>query len=353
MRRLPLAIVAGLLLQSGLAHAASKDLRDWYAACDNIRTCAALAVTDKSLGSYLRIDRDGAPNAAPRVTIVVAADKELAFDMAFDDPAIPGLPKGPFKVANDDTTKIEIAAGNVETMLAALRKAQKLTITYTDAANKKPDERTIAEISLSGAAAAMLWIDEQQKRLGTVTALARRGDKPASSVPAPPPLPVVRAPKAGNTAIPKTFPDTLMARAKEVCGEEEDKPKAGDINRLSGNLLLFWIGCPDLSGAYNFYSAPLMAAPNTLQSAKLVRFPPPPDVKPNQESAVLTNPHFDEKTMTVSEFSKGRGIGDCGSSTDWTWDGKAFRVTRHAIMPVCGAVMFDEWPPLYRATVKN
>src|SRR5918997_729627 len=52
---------------------------------------------------------------------------------------------------------------------------------------------TIATVSLGGATAAILYMDEQQRRLGTGTALARRGARPASVVPPPPPLPIVTA----------------------------------------------------------------------------------------------------------------------------------------------------------------
>ncbi len=41
--RLTFALTAGLLLQAARATIAgtSKDIRDWYAACDNVRNCTA------------------------------------------------------------------------------------------------------------------------------------------------------------------------------------------------------------------------------------------------------------------------------------------------------------------------
>ncbi len=99
-----------------------------------------------------------------------------------------------------------------EAMLAALRKAQKITIAYTQEAKKPADERVLAEISLSGAAGAMLWMDEQQRRhqhrdgAGAPWCEARveRADPPA--------LPVIRRASPGNAPAPKQFPRRLPRR---------------------------------------------------------------------------------------------------------------------------------------------
>jgi hypothetical protein len=38
------------------------------------------------------------------------------------------------------------------------------------------------------------------------------------------------------------------------------------------------------------------------------------------------NPGFDESIQTLSMLNKGRGIADCGQTSDWVWDGHAFRL---------------------------
>ena len=51
-------------------------------------------------------------------------------------------------------------------------------------------------------------------------------------------------------------------------------------------------------------------------------------------------------------LAKSRGPGDCGSSGEWVFDGKEFRLTRYQAMPVCAGLISDEWPVIYRAQVK-
>ena len=68
---------------------------------------------------------------------------------------------------------------------------------------------------------------------------------------------------------------------------------------------------------------------------------------------IAVNPIFDAKTMTLSSFSKGRGLGDCGTSEDWVWDGKTFRLALLKMMGQCRAVPLDDWPTLYRAERRN
>lgn len=360
MPRLPRILlsltVAFAALPAGEASAQFKDIRDWFVACDNGRVCSAFALTDAALGSYLRIDRDAAPDAPPRVTLVVAAENGKPFEMAFDDPAATGLPKGPFTATAEDQIKIEIKEpAAVESVLAALRKASKIRIAYTDAANKKPDERVIAEISLSGAAGAMLWIDEQQRRLDTKTALVRRGDKPASAVPAPPSLPVVKGAQPGKGALPKKFPAAVLAKAKTACGKDEDPGEPSEANRLSGNTVLYWFSCRSISGAYNMASAIMIAPADKPDAARLVQLPYPSSPASPDESDmhIVVNGGLDEKTLTLSMFNKGRGIGDCGSAAEWVWDGAAFRLTRYDVMSKCGGVSLEDWPAIYRATRKD
>jgi hypothetical protein len=64
---------------------------------------------------------------------------------------------------------------------------------------------------------------------------------------------------------------------------------------------------------------------------------------------MTTNASFDKKTMTLSTFAKGRGLGDCGTAEDWVWDGQNFRLTLLRIMPHCKGIGVDDWPVLYRA----
>lgn len=352
--RIRLTLAATLLALTALpASAELKQVKDWLAACDNTRTCTALGVQEWAGRVGLRLDRAGAGDAAPSFTILVYADEGVRFTFAFDDAALGGLPKGEFtSKSGDDVTRIAIAADATEAFIAALRKGNKIIV--TNLAPKSDDERVIGEISLSGAVAAMLWIDEQQKRLDTTTALIRRGAKPASAVPGPPALPVVQRQTADPAPAAKTFPPAVLAKGPTICGPEDPSPEPGEINALSGGFVLYAFECRKLSGAYNVSTGYVIAPRDRPEAARVLHVPYPPGERPKDatEERLLLNSGLDEKTLTLTMFAKSRGIGDCGTSGAWVFDGKDFRLTHYRSMPICGGLLSDDWPVLYRAEVK-
>lgn len=78
-------------------------------------------------------------------------------------------------------------------------------------------------MSLAGASAALRYIDDHQKRAGTVTALVARGL--ADAVPSPPALPVTVSPPM-TSAPPATVRD---AEVKKYKGDDDCGAKPGDL----------------------------------------------------------------------------------------------------------------------------
>jgi hypothetical protein len=335
------------------ASAEMKSFRDWIAACDNTRTCNAYGFDAELAGNaYLRLERSGAADAPLR--IVVAVQDGAKLKLTFDDANLGGLPPDPVeaKPSNDDDTKRVVLSDpqSVEAATAGLRKAKKLIVTRIDPAGATPSEPVKSEISLSGLAAALLWMDEQQKRVGTVTALIGRGDKPAAAVPAPPALPAVVAARLPTGPAPKKAPAAVVAKARAVC-EDKKLNEAEDTTRLGADEVMYWFQCTKLSGAYNFFYALLIDAPG--KPVRVAELKPPPELAARGNGLDTNiNPGFDEETHTLSMFNKGRGIGDCGSTSEWVWDGRAFRMVGAKSMPECHGVAEADWAPLYRAERK-
>lgn len=326
------------------AHAEVKKFRDWIAACDNTRRCSAYALNESTTPPYLRIERGAEADAPVKVALVVEGKIEKPLRVEFDDPTIAGLPAAPLSgkyLADIDKTEFAISADAA--FFDALRKATAL----------KPIDG-FDPISLSGAVASLLWIDEQQKRLDTVTALVRRGAKPASAVPAPPALPVVRRGTPGTAPASKTFPRAVLAKGRTICGADDPKPEQGEAVALGGNTIGYWFECRQMSGAYNAWSGLVIAPRDRPEAARVAQLPYPPGEVANEgmEKHLLVNAGFDEKTLTLTMFSKSRGPADCGSSAEWVFDGKDFRLTRYQAMPVCAGLVPDEWPVIYRAEVR-
>ena len=56
---------------------------------------------------------------------------------------------------------------------------------------------------------------------------------------------------------------------------------------------------------------------------------------------VLVNASWSSEAMTISDFPKGRGLGDCGSRSTYGWDGARFRLLAREEMPECrGSIQF-------------
>jgi hypothetical protein len=345
---------------AGASAAEFKDFRDWYVGCDNLRNCNAYGLqADEPSAAYVRIERGGAPAAIARITIAADVGEKTRVVLAFDDPALRGLPSGPVAPArNDDDSHgrvvIDDPAG-VDTLVAGMRKAQKLLVRRIDPPGGEKSDPETSEISLSGAVAALLWIDEQQQRLGTTTAFIRRGDKPVSSIAPPPKAPVVRAVKAAPAdAAPRPLPPnearTLTAKARALC-DDDKRTALEETYRLARDTSLYGFSCPDNSGAYNYSFVFLIVPDGKPQTARPVRFagPAAAGAKIAPEDVLAINPSFDRSSLTLSTFNKGRGLGDCGEAAEWVFDGQTFQLSLLRGMPHCKGIPQGDWPVYFRA----
>ncbi len=357
-RSLLAASVIGFSSAGSVAASDFKQFKDWYAACDNLRNCSAYGFDPTTNSGYLRIERGGAADAPVRITISTdladAADYKLTFD-----PALPGLPDraltGEEGEGNEFRRSLLAEGPAVKPLIESLRKANAIIVTRRPARGKKL-ETPVSKISMSGAVAALLWIDDQQKRVDTVTALIKPGPKPASAIPAQPNAPVIVAAKPTQDKAPTKHPAGLVAKGRALCGDSDPKSKLEEAHLLGGGLVLYEFSCPENSGAYNFQSVYMMGPAGNVQAAKPVSFNWPIRIGDQQNDGTddgLINAVFDPEKMTLTSFNKGRGIGDCGSEEEWVFDGKTFRLAQIRIMSECNGVALDDWPVLYRADVRR
>ena len=240
MRAIGLVVAVLLAIPEPAAAQDQKQFRDWYVACDNLRNCSAYGFdTELSGFSYLRLERGGGADAQPKITVTVQVPQDATFTLAFDDPKLPGLPSTPQtgqETDSDESRRVTIAFSDA--LIESLRKANTIVVTRERKSSPplKDDEKRSA-ISLTGAVAALLWIDEQQKRLDTATALIRRGPKPASAVPPQAKAPVIVAAKAAAAKAPKPAPD-LLVKARKAC-EDDTSTKLQGADALTAGLFLY------------------------------------------------------------------------------------------------------------------
>ncbi|SHE74484.1 Protein of unknown function [Kaistia soli DSM 19436] len=341
-----LSPLCGQALAAQATAGALKDYKDWVVGCDNARACVAIGMTsdDSSLSGYLRIARDGAADAVPAVSFVVyppddatAKPKVPTVRLSLDAHKEGGLPTGALPLeANGDLYRLTLPASAVPDLLAALRSAKKITINLYDG-NKKLSSQVV---SLAGSAAALLQMDDTQKRIGTVTALVKKGDAGADTIPPVPALPVVTSLPVAEMADPLPKAPKSAAKPSSDCMEGTSPYVAFS---LPGGASL-WGACAS-TGAYNFaYDFRLFVdgKPGQKWSSQV------PGVKPD-DPTWLWNAYVDDTSKTLNSAFKGRGLGDCGDFTEWAFDGKGFVALTYQAMDNCRGVMPDDWPVLYRA----
>lgn len=311
----------------------SRAFSDWKAVCDNGGRC--VAYSGLGTGGWLAIRMDAGPDARPEILMDLSAISGVPIRLVIDGRSqaltAPAGDSVGFKVPAADVT-------NTPTRLAAAREIQLVAPEFD------------GEIPTSGASAAMLWIDERQGRLGTTTALIRRGDRPAATVPPAPVLPQVNAaPAISQTGFGEegqTLPAALEALpAVKACRAEtsfrEELSQAVMSARLDASTELWAVPC--FSGAYNMGHDWYVTGPGGRN--------PRPATLPSaagETSQGTVNGGYDPATRTISAFSKGRGLGDCGIASTWTWTGQAFVLTEESSMEDCQGMTADVWPTTWR-----
>ncbi|QRR06238.1 DUF1176 domain-containing protein [Burkholderia sp. MS455] len=371
--RLSLALAA-LLAASQLAAQArplarppvERDFKSWSVVCDNGNRCIAEShaddIDDARTNLILRVTRDAGPDAQPSLDIFASAPLDLRtartdgrpFDAmpaqwhAFGD-----------KPDNDDAHPFRIRTSDPATVaawLAASRNAQLLS--FGD-----PASAQTPRTPLSGLNAALLLIDDTQGRVGTVTALLRPGNRPASSVPAAPALPpaVVPAPLVAGLSAAEQRPlvDAVLAKfgidVKQCAADVEDEMSAGDRRKasravaISADEALVAIPC-QTSSLYNHTDLWYRVRRSAPYAPTAMNFGENANAGLDSASFAneLTDAGYDPASAMLSSKVRLRSAGDCGSTASWVFDGRRFLLADIATHGTCNGLFQDQWPRLYR-----
>lgn len=328
----------------------TKTFRDWIAGCDNTKSCTALSLPAEADDdvAFLRLDRPAGPGGAPTLALKLRAQKlkpSFSIALALDGVPFPAAGR-PLQATSIDgeVAEITIPPAEAEALIAVARKAAVLTA--------RIEARTF-KVSLAGSVAAMLWIDEQQGRLNTPTALIRKGT--SGTVPPAPAMPMIASkpaagkplPKAEATALPKALRAELNRREPDSCEDLPDGFTGGDEAwALDDTLRLVAVACS--RGAYNVSSQFWLVTNRDVARAKPAAFEGSASTPSNE----LVNADFDPKSGQVSFYAKGRGIGDCGASGRYGWTGTRFALLQFSAMDECRQIPGDDWITLFRSVEK-
>lgn len=350
------AAASGPSLAGGEAPAAAqaaapsetREFRDWQATCDNGNACYAFGFAPDYDAGWVRISMAAGPDAEPEIAFGLWGENASGNDA----PALM-IDGRSFRAARADASDSGAPVGEITSgardVVAAIAAARKMEIQAGETVS----------ISANGASAALLWIDERQGRLGTTTALLRRGERPASSVPAPPPLPELRpAPAADQTGFgddKQTLPTSLRALpAVQECLADSEHSEWLTQNvmsaRLDADTELWAVPCG--AGAYNILHQWYLTGPGG-------REPRPADLlgsegrRPTEEGDIspdhgTVNGGYAPNARTITAFAKGRGLGDCGTVQTWMWTGERFELQAERSMGHCAGTPWDYWPTTWR-----
>ncbi|MDP2355933.1 MAG: DUF1176 domain-containing protein [Beijerinckiaceae bacterium] len=342
-------------LASGNALAQSVRLfTDWQAACDNLRSCSAMAMGPldaHSLG-FIDVRRSGARDADTQVSLAFTFEtelQELPLELTFDPPGgdtvFPRDAKA--EIGHDGLLRVELPREKLTAFIAALRRAEFLHVRRRDDA---ATDQSATVISLKGAIAALRWIDEQQHRAGGVTALVARGERAAAAIPAPPPLPVIgRAPFQVRQIVGKA-PANVIGQRKTACPDLGEDSEGDEIGyQITSDIVLWQMPCS--RAAYNFANVYYLQIRNG--PPRLVQFEKPEDGALVRNMTEIVNGEFNEDDRSIFFFAKGRGLGDCGVRGAYVWDGRAFMLANWQEMTACRGAPLDLWPFLWRAEARG
>jgi len=307
-----LSVTAPALAQE---EGAQRAFKDWMTACRDDGYCSAFALANPRANGndadyVLRVGRHAERSywEISFKTVAVMADEWNDFTVTVDGVAQPfsGFEQiGAYAEAND----FFLLGDGAQAVLGRMVPGSQVSIAFSDRAEAP---HTVA-FSLSGLAAALIWIDEQQKRLGSerVASAPPYGLTPAGSSQSEP------------IEIPAALLDRL--RADPECEPLETLANGRDfqVGRIDAEHTLYVLPC--WSGAYNFGSKVfVMSGPEGIEAQYFPAFYPHMGMV---ASSYLVNASYDEATRTMNSYAKSRGAGDCGSSGTWTWTDFGFALT--------------------------
>ncbi|MEE9434940.1 MAG: DUF1176 domain-containing protein [Sphingorhabdus sp.] len=325
----------------------TREYGDWVAGCDNALTCEAVALKpENNFGKFESLvlmrsrtggkGLDGSPLSIRLQGLSAMTDRyRILIDGKLADTG----------AVNQQDHQIEITSLDAIRLARGIAKGSKMRV-------EDGLGNVLATFSLKGSAATLRYMDTQLGLSGTREAIVARGRRTARS--GMPEIPVITAARInaggripGTTELVELIEDSPCADSRIGVTEDRTWPlgKQGDSERA---LVLLSCG----SGAYNFTSAVYLA---TSQSGGDWKFEFAPfDVKPRSfdpggNMPVLVNADWTPSEQTLFSFAKTRGLGDCGDSAAYVWDGDMFRLSGASIMPTCRGSL--DWITVWRTKI--
>ena len=142
--------------------------------------------------------------------------------------------------------------------------------------------------------------------------------------------------------IPKKLVSAALAKTECVTTEDEAITDSA-IFDVEGAVKLLVLPC--IKAAYNMSSILLQIDASRPAEAKLLHLTDWSEEHNRWEkTTVLFNVEFNTRTKRLTTLTKYRGVGDCGSSGEYTWSGGRFILTAYWLKTKCDGRAFAPRP---------
>jgi len=324
---------------------------DWSVDCLNTGLClGSTYVREQAAWLDLRLVRDWPAQAEPmiRLTTNLALKPDGNIRLTVDGTLIEELPVEQLREVQSSITTPDgfVPIGGegfwyptgpaTRTLINAMKKGNTLSVHLPG----DPDAFEV-KVSLIGLTSSLIWLDEQQDRSTSQSALALTGDDPAKD-----------APNAISVSSPSQLPPTVAESWNNgrFCSDIDPALFAGlgaVAASLDGKSTLYLLPC----GAPTAYNAAYIALlANSDGKVRQLGFARMSDAGPVAIDLVY-NARWSPKTMQLESFFKASGLGECGLWNRWQWTGTAFALIAEATRSTCNgepaplATWDATWPP--------
>ncbi|NNP73467.1 hypothetical protein A7P53_12990 [Acinetobacter defluvii] len=328
-------IILGLCLSllGGVSSAAIQGMsfehKDWELACDNTGTCRAAGYqTDDNYEHPVSVllTRNAGANTPVVAEVQFGENEENQKSSAKYELKIDGKSYGWVK----NSTQSNLNPHQLNALLAT---AQRDAVVEFIAGKQR------YTLSGQGMSAVLLKMDEFQKRIGTPSALIKKGQNSHQNVLKAEVKPVLVAKDLIQGRVIKLLPKSeqaqkIIAVLKKTTHRDDCPVLFGESDYFESDRMVITpitptlsaISHPCWSGAYNFGQGVWVM-----------------DKKLNEVKQLVSTSVSDEADNQLFENHKGRGVGDCWSQAEWTWDGQHYIKTFVASTGQCKGFAGGAW----------
>lgn len=337
------AVAAHAVSSPAITLGKTQTFGDWTVGCDNGLSCRAVSLATEGVSEgtlSMIVARSSGATAPPTIEMSGFISKADRYRVVIDG-----------KVADTGTMQvgseaIKLDGANAMKLARAMAKGKAMRLIDGSGTD-------LGAASLAGVSAALRHMDAEQGRAGSKGAVIATGRRMATAKKAA--LPVITAKKIKPTdSLPDAAALVALSEASPCAAQrlgstEDTAYSLGD--GANGPQALVLLNCG--AGAYNFSSGVYIGQRDskgkwTFAPAKFDHVAT--TSVGESKIPIVINADWDAATQNLDGYNKGRGLGDCGSSESYVWDGSSFRLTGATRMTECRGSL--DWIPVWRAEVR-